>query len=142
MEEKMRSKRLNDIVTNINEYMGCGVFALGVIKAVIITMSIIQMGTTIAAVFNNSSVGIYNFSNIALIIGFTEIILGGFSLMMIILNINYKGGVVLGYLMVLGAIIMELLLPSIFFVYIECGIYMKAGSLIRKKNSNENRKYI
>lgn len=141
-EGKMRSKKLNEIVTNVNEFMGMAIFALGAIKAIIITMSVVQFGTTVSTLFTGTITSSYDFSKIIIILGFAEILIGGISLTMIILNINYKGGVILGYLMVIGAILMELLLPGIFFAYIECGICMKAGNIIRKKNTNENRMYI
>ena len=56
---------------------------------------------------------------------------------MLILNAKEQPQVMPGYLIFLGAIILELLpvgFLSLFTVFIACGLYLKAGTMIKKQS--------
>lgn len=60
---------------------------------------------------------------------------------MIILNIKKQPEVIVGYLLGLGAILLEFIVPtflSFYFVFVECGMYMKAGAKVRNKNIGQD----
>lgn len=49
--------------------------------------------------------------------------------------------VITGYLLGLGATLLEFIVPSFlsfYFVFVECGMHMKAGTKIRNENVGQN----
>ena len=54
---------------------------------------------------------------------------------MIIINMKKQPGVISGYLLGIGALLLEILLPSLILFFVECGMYMRAGIKIRNKNT-------
>lgn len=58
---------------------------------------------------------------------------------MILLNMTNNPKVIPGYLLGLGALLIELFTPSMLYILVlfaECGMYMKAGSKIIRENSS------
>ena len=63
---------------------------------------------------------------------------------MIILNVKKQPEVISGYLLGLGGVLIQIITPSImsiFVVFIECGMYMKAGTKIKNKNNIQQFKF-
>lgn len=112
---------------------------VGALKLLLTVLIILQLGTNIVAIMNGEDINTYTYANFSVIIGFTEIILALGSIIMIFVNIKHNSEVITGYLFGLGAIILELITPSfliIFLVFVQCGMYMKAGTKIINKNIN------
>ena len=77
-------------------------------------------------------------------IGFAQLVLAVGSIVMIILNLKAQTQVISGYLLALGALLIEFIMPSILSVYtafVSSGLYMKSGSTIRNKNLGNEKKY-
>lgn len=131
-------------IKKLNEIFGYALFALGVLKILFTVLILIQVGTIITTMSSGGNVTAENYDVFSKIIGFAQIILAGGSVIMIILNINKKPGVIPGYLLGLGALIIELITPSILIIYIifvQCGMYMRAGTKIRNKNERSYQDY-
>ena len=138
----MENKRLRDIIKSLNEFFGNAIFVVGLVRTILLTMNFIQMGTQVVSIIRRLESGIYDLSSAFLWLGLAEILIGGLSLMMFFLNFGYKPVISWGYFMMIAALLMEVTLPNIFFCYIECGMCMKAGRLILKKNQEKEKYYI
>ena len=123
-----------------NEIFGYGLFSVGVLKALIIFLLIIQFGTNIAAVFNGRDIDSTSYNFFSTMIGYAQIVLAIGSIIMIILNVKEQPEIITGYLWGLGAILLELIVPAFLFIYlvfVECSMYMKAGSKIIRENAGQ-----
>lgn len=63
------------------------------------------------------------------------------SVIMIIKNSKKQPEVITGYIIGLGAVFLELIMPrmfAVFGVFIECGMFMMGGTKIKNKNSSSN----
>lgn len=128
-------------IKKINEIFGYGLLVIGLLKILLVFLTFIQVGANISAIFNgqdidDSSMDIYY--SFSIILGFTQIIIAIGSVIMIILNINKEKDAIIGYLWGLGAILLELIMPrflSLYFVFVECGMYMKGGTKLKGKNT-------
>ena len=128
----------------INEVFGYGLFVVGILKILLVILVIIQVGTNIIAVFNGGNVNADYYPVFSLIIALFQIVLAIGSIIMIILNTKKQPEVILGYLLGLGALLIELITPSIisfYIVFLVCSMYMKAGTKIRDKNIGSDRSY-
>ena len=128
----------------INEVFGYGLFVVGILKILLVILVIIQVGTNIIAVFNGGNVNADYYPVLSLIIALLQIVLAIGSIIMIILNTKKQPEVILGYLLGLGALLIELITPSIisfYIVFLVCSMYMKAGTKIRDKNIGSDRSY-
>lgn len=131
-------------IKKLNEIFGYGLFIVGTLKILLVILVLIQVGTNIAAIFNGESVDSEYYSTFSTIIGFAQLILAFGSIIMIILNIKRQPEVITGYLWGLGALLIEFITPSImsfYAVFVECGLYMKAGTKIRNKNVGSDKNY-
>lgn len=121
-------------VKKLNEIFGYGLFGVGAVKILLIMFIILQM-------FTGGTVDTEYFS---IAVGFAEIILAIGSIVMIIVNIKEQPKVIPGYLLGLGAVLIELIVPSIlgiFAVFVECGMYMKAGSKVKNGGNIGDKNY-
>lgn len=121
----------------LNEIFGYGLFIVGVAKIILVILVLLQAGTNIIAIFNGGSANSEYYPVFSLVIGFLQLILAIGSIIMIILNIKKQPQVIIGYLYGLGALLLEFVIPpimSFYFVFVECGLYMKAGNKIRNVN--------
>lgn len=132
------------ITKKLNEIFGYGLFIIGALKIILLILILLQVGTNMTAALNGGSGNLEDYSIISTTIGFAQLILAIGSIIMIILNIKEQPGVIIGYLLGLGAILIEFIIPSIFAVYaifVESGMYMKAGMKIRNQNTGGNINY-
>lgn len=130
------------IVKKLNEIFGYGFFLLGILKALLVFLVFIQFGANINAIFNGGTTDFDSYNTFSMLIGFSQIIFGIASIIMIVLNIKIQPKVIIGYIYGLGALLIEFITPSfllLYFVFAECGLYIKAGTKIRKNN---DRNYI
>lgn len=125
------------ILKKINEIFGYALFGVGALKMILVILLLIQFATSLGAIVNGELDFFYNYTNLALMLGIAQFILAMGSVIMIIFNLTNQPEVIIGYLIGLGAILIEFFAPS-FLTFIslsmECGMYMKAGSVIRQKN--------
>lgn len=124
-----------------NEIFGYGLFFVGALKVLLVILVLIQFGINITSIFNGGDINSSSYSNFSTILGFAQIILAIGSIIMIILNIKKEPEVITGYLWGLGAILLEFIVPSFlafYFVFVECGMYMKAGTKIINKNVGQD----
>lgn len=124
-------------VKNLNKLFGYGYFIIGALKILLVILVLIRLGTNIAVIFNGGSADSDYYSTFSTAIGFGQIILALGSIVMIVANIKKQPGVITGYLYGLGALVIEFVIPPMmlfFFVLVECGLYMKAGSKIKNTN--------
>lgn len=127
-----------------NEIFGYGFLLVGAFKFILFFLAVMQAFTSIGASLNGANASINNYETFSSIIGFAEIVLLIGSIIMIIINSKEKSKVTIGYLMGLGAILLEFFVPKlavIFFILVQCGIYIKAGFMIRNKNMGFNKDY-
>lgn len=131
-------------VKKLNEIFGYGLFIVGALKILFVILVLIQVGTNITAIFNGGSVNSEYYPAFSTIIGFAQLVLAMGSIIMIILNIKRQPEVITGYLWGLGALLIEFITPSImsfYAVFVECSMYMKAGTKIRNKNTGSDKNY-
>lgn len=123
----------------VNEFFGYAHSIVGVLKIILIILVLIQINTTMSETLNGKEVSADYYPTFSTTIGFAQIILAVGSIIMIIFN-KKNSEVILGYLLGLGALLIEFITPAIIFFYIsfaQCGLYMKAGSKIRDKNEEK-----
>lgn len=116
-----------------NRIFGYGHFIVGASKIILIFL----LAPKILSILNGENVDISSDNFFATLIGFIQIILIIGSIVMIILNMKRQPKIITGYLLGIGAALIEFILPSfilIFFIIAECGIYMKAGNKIISVN--------
>lgn len=131
-------------VKKANEIFGYGLFIVGALKLLLLILVVLQLGSNIISIFNGGNVNSEYYPTFSTAIGIAQIILAIGSIIMIIVNIKNQPGVIIGYLWGLGAFLIQFITPSIisfYVVFIECGMYMKAGSKIRKKNIGIDKNY-
>lgn len=128
----------------INEIFGYSFFIVGALKLLLVILVLIQVGINITAIFNGGNGNSEYYPVFSTIIGFAQIILAIGSIVMIILNIKKQPEVIAGYLWGLGALLIEFITPTIisfYAVFIECGMYMKAGTKIKNQNIGSGKNY-
>lgn len=135
---------MRESIRKINEIFEYGFFAVGALKILLVVLVVMQFGTNVLAIFNGGNVNAEYYPILSTTIGFAEIILAIGSIIMIIINIKKQPEVITGYLWGLGALLVELCTPSImafYAVFVQCSMYMKAGSKIRNKNIGVDKNY-
>lgn len=121
----------------MNEIFGYALFGIGVSKIILVILVLMQVNMNMNAIFNGGYFNNYDYSTFSAIIGLLQLILAAGSIIMIFVNIIKQPEVIPGYVLGLGALLIELIAPSIlmiFAIFVECGMYMKAGAKIRNKN--------
>jgi len=124
-------------IRKLNKIFGYGLFVVGALKLLLAVLVILQFGTNIAAIMNGENINTDTYANFSMIVALAQIILALGSIIMIFVNIKRSPEVITGYLLGLGAIMLEFITPSflvIFMVFVQCGMYMKAGTKITNKN--------
>ncbi|MGN1269578.1 MAG: hypothetical protein ACI4UU_01745 [Clostridia bacterium] len=124
-------------VRKLNEIFGYGLFGVGAFKLLLVVLIILQLGTNITAIMNGQNINTNYYTNFSKTIGLAQIILAIGSIIMIFVNIKNTPEVITGYLLGLGALMIEFIIPSfllIFVAFAQCGMYMKAGAKIKNKN--------
>ena len=123
----------------VNSFFGHALFFIGALKIIFSLLIIVQLFININSIFNGGSYGFGYFPIFSLLIGLTQLIIGAGSILMILLNMTNNPKVIPGYLLGLGALLIELFTPSMLYILVlfaECGMYMKAGSKIIRENSS------
>lgn len=131
-------------VKKVNEIFGYGLFIVGALKILLVVLVLLQVGSNITAIFNGGNVKSEYYPTLSTAIGFAQIILAIGSILMIIVNMKKQPEVITGYLWGLGALLIEFITPSImsfYAVFVECSMYMKAGTKIRNKNTGSDKNY-
>ena len=112
----------------VNSFFGHALFFIGALKIIFSLLIIVQLFININSIFNGGSYGFRYFPIFSLLIGLTQLI-----------NMTNNPKVIPGYLLGLGALLIELFTPSMLYILVlfaECGMYMKAGSKIIRENSS------
>ncbi len=120
----------------VNDFFGMSLTIVGILKIVLIILVMIESGNAATALVTGKEYSGLSFTSFSRMIGYAQLILAVASIVMIFVNLKKYPGVIVGYLIGLGALALELILPSIiFFIYafVECGLYIKAGNTIRNK---------
>ncbi len=120
----------------VNDFFGMSLTIIGILKVVLIILVLIESGNAATALVTGSEYSGLSLKSFSAFIGYGQIILAISSIVMIFVNMKKYPGVIVGYLIGLGALALEVILPSIiFFIYafVECGLYIKAGNTIRNK---------
>lgn len=119
----------------VNNIFAYGIFGIGVLKILLSIFIFMQTFTNVNAVFNGGEVSWSNWPLIINLVGVFEIILMLGTIVMIFVNIKTQPELIPWYLLGLGAVALEFVISSgILALLLQCGMYMKAGSSIRKKN--------
>ena len=122
----------------VNEIFGYGLFGVGAFKIIFAILVFMKMFTNVNIALNGGNGTDYGYyPMISVLLGGTQILLAVGSIIMIIINATNQPSVIPGYLWGLGAILIELVTPSMIYIlvqFVECGMYMKAGSKIRDNN--------
>lgn len=125
-------------IKTVNEIFGYGLFGIGALKIVFTILVFFQMITNVNIALNGGDGTDYGYyPTFSVILGGAQILLAIGSIIMILVNFTIQPKVIPGYLWGLGAILIELIIPSslyIFVLFAECGMYMKAGQKIRSNN--------
>lgn len=125
-------------IKTVNEFFGYGLFGIGALKIVFTILVFFQMITNVNIALNGGDGTDYGYyPTFSVILGGAQILLAIGSIIMILVNSTIQPKVIPGYLWGLGAILIELIIPSslyIFVLFAECGMYMKAGQKIRSNN--------
>lgn len=125
-------------IKTVNEIFGYGLFGIGALKIVFTILVFFQMITNVNIALNGGDGTDYGYyPTFSVILGGAQILLAIGSIIMILVNSTIQPKVIPGYLWGLGAILIELIIPSslyIFVLFAKCGMYMKAGQKIRSNN--------
>ncbi len=119
-----------------NDFFGISLSLIGLLKVLLIVLIFVQSGNIAAAMVTGGNANTIDFSIFSRGLGIAQIILAICSIIMIFINLKSSPDVVTGYLIGLGALALEIILPSIIYfvyVFVECGLYIKAGNKIRNK---------
>lgn len=126
----------------INKIFGYGHFIVGALKIILIIFVVTQFSSSINSILlEKETSGTSNLELIETInlwMGIVQWILLFGSIIMIFVNTNNEPETIPGYLIGIGAIATELLMPnffSFFKLFTVAGIYMKAGSKINQAAS-------
>lgn len=120
----------------VNDFFGISLSLVGFLKVLLIVLIFVQSGSAATAIVIGETASVADFSTFSQLIGIAQIILAVCSVIMIFINLKVSLDVVIGYLIGLGAVGLEIILPSIIYfayVFVECGLYIKAGNKIRNK---------
>lgn len=131
-------------VKKMNDIFGYAYYLFGILYGLLIFIMIIQIFSSIGGSINSKSFAINDYGVFAKILGLMNFVLFIGSIVGIVLNLKEQSEVVIGYLLGLGAIIIGLIVPSfilVFFVFAQCGLYIKAGSMISSKNNGVGKNY-
>ena len=112
----------------VNNFFGTSMILIGFFRFLISSLGTLIILST----HSNSDI----ISLFAGLIGLFQIVIGFGSIIMIFVNMKEYPNVILGYVIGLCAIALEFILPKIIFfvyVFVECGLYIKAGNTIRDK---------
>lgn len=122
----------------INYFCGYAFFLFGILRIIIVLMGLVLVGNTVINLSEGSTnfISYELFGIIATILGLFQILLGIISILMIFLNKKDNSEVISGYLYALGAFLLGFI-SSVFTVFFEASLYMKAGSKIIKTTSRE-----
>lgn len=121
----------------VNDFFGISLSLVGFLKVLLIVLIFVQSGSIAASMVTGGTANTVDFSIFSKGIGIAQLILAVCSIIMIFVNIKFSPDVVAGYLIGLAAVGLELVLPSIIYfiyVFVECGLYIKAGNKIRNKS--------
>ena len=134
------------LLKTVNNIFGYGLVGVGVSKIIFTILIFLQMFTNVNSVLNGSTnINYEYYPTFTIILGGLQLFLALGSIIMLILNIAKSPKVIPGYLLGLLAILIEFIIPSflyIFFVFAECGIYIKAGYKIINNNENYNNTFL
>lgn len=120
----------------VNDFFGISLSLVGFLKVLLIVLIFVQSGSAATAIVTGGTANVTDFSIFSQLIGIAQLILAICSIIMIFINFKKSSNVVVGYLIGLTAVGLELILPSIIYfayVFVECGLYIKAGNKIRNK---------
>ncbi len=125
-------------VKKVNEFFGYALFTLGTLKILLVVLILARLVTNLNDIFSGGSASYEYFPTLVTILNIAETILVLGSIVMIIFNMKKQKEVIIGYLLVLGAVLIGFITPSIMsigVIFIQSAMYMKASSKIRNKNS-------
>lgn len=120
-----------------NEVFGYMHFIVGALKILVLILILSKLFSNLSIIYSGGEADLNYYSELTILVGWMEIILAVSSVIMIIINIKYHPKVINGYLLGLGAVLCEFIFPkilAIFSIFIQSGLYMKAGTMIRKNN--------
>ena len=112
---------------------------VGSAKILLLVLAFLKFGTDVALIVKGGSATSGDYSTFSVMVGFVEIILAIASIVMIILNAKRLAGAIVPYSLGIGALVLEFLIPSslsILFVFVEVGMYLKAGNNLLKKDKD------
>lgn len=134
------------LLKTVNNIFGYGLVGVGISKIIFTILIFLQMFTNVNSVLNGSTnINYEYYPTFTIILGSVQLFLALGSIIMLILNIVKYPKLIPGYLLGLLAILIEFITPSflyIFFVFAECGIYIKAGYKIINNNENYNNTFL
>ncbi len=96
----------------------------------------VQSGSIATSMVMGGDVDTIDLNPFSSFIGYMQLIFAAGSIVMIFVNIKRYPEVIIGYIIGLAALALEFILPSIIFflyVFVECGLYIKAGNILRNK---------
>lgn len=126
-------------VKKLNEIFGYVFLGVGSVKILLLVLAFLKFGTDVALIVKGGSATSGDYSAFSAILGFVEIVLAIASIVMIILNVKRQAGAIVSYSLGIGALVLEFLIPSslsILFVFVEVGMYLKAGNNLLKKDKD------
>lgn len=132
----------------INGIFGYGFFVVGTLKCLFTILVFLQMFTNVNIALNGGDGTNYGYYPIlSLIIGGVQFFLAIGSIVMIFVNSTTQPSVIPGYLWGIGAVLLEIMTGSMMIIYIlvifvECGMYVKAGQKIMDSNENYKDEFI
>ena len=123
----------------IDQVFGYGLLAVGVLKSIFALLVIAQIIINFTVLMNGGYINSNYYPNFSAILGLTQIIIALGSIVMIFVNIKRRTEAILGYLLGLGALAIEFIIPSflmVFVVFAQCSLYIKAGFELINQNTN------
>lgn len=120
----------------VNDIFGISLSLVGLLKVLLIVLVMVQSGSIATSMVMGGEANTINLKPFSTFIGYMQLILAAGSIVMIFVNMKKFPEVILGYVIGLCALALEFILPSIIFfvyVFVECGLYIKAGNTIRNK---------
>lgn len=122
-------------IKKANEIFGYSIFAMGPLRLLVVILTLIKVGSSFG-IISGGNVSYDSYTTFSTILSFVQLFLAVASIVMIFLNRKYQPNLITGYLLGLGAFLIECILPALMLI-VACGMYMKAGTKI----INENKKY-
>lgn len=127
----------------INNFLGYSLYIVGASRIVLIILAFLKFGKNISGIINNSGVTGSNIITLfSGLIGIAQIILAIASVIMLVISLNNEPKAAKGYACAICAILIEFFVPSflmLFFIFVECSLYMKAGTILVKLNSGDSK---